>query len=128
VSDTDTVRVRSERRTRKVPAIVLERPALRPGRMLLGFLAGTGAGLVLGVLSYLMLQAGPDHAELPGRATGFLPPYVGSYLVVGLIVGLAWAFLEGRTVTPRRDVVEVEVSAGRFRRRSTSTAIERRRR
>lgn len=126
MSDTASVKVQQERRTRKVPAIVLDRPGFQPARMITFLLVGTVVGATLGFLYWWLLGSGPDDVAIPGQATGLLPPYVLPFLLIGLLVGLAWGFLEGRTVTPRRDTVEVEVARARIRRRSTSTEIERR--
>ena len=114
------------RRVRKVPAIVLERSRGRAGRMLFGFLVGTGLGIAMAVLLTLRLGVGAAGEGLPGMGASGLPPYVLPFALIGLLVGLLWALLEGRSVTPRRDTVEIEVVSGRLSRRSSSTELMRR--
>lgn len=126
MSDTAEVKVKKERRVRSIPAIVLDRPALRPARMVFGFFVGALVGGLLGLATWFLLRAGPEAAELPGRQASFLPPYALPFTLLGVLAGLVWAFLEGRTVTPRRSTIEIEVSSGRLHRRSHSTALERR--
>ena len=134
MSDTASRRILVERRVRKVPAIVVDRPPLEPARVVLGLIVGVIVGLVLGFLMWLLLRTGGTEgsSDLFGHSTGFfglsfLHPYVGSTALLGLLAGTAWGLLYGRTVSPRRDVVEVEVPVRPLRRRrSASTALERR--
>ena len=123
---TTEVTVQQERRTRKVPAIVIDRPSLQPARVVFFTLVGAGIGVGLGLLSaWYFGQAATGGEALPGADAGFLPPYTLPFLITGVAAGLAYGLLEGRAVTPRRDTVEIEVGASRLR-RSSSTALQRR--
>ena len=129
MTDTAEVRQKSVRETRRAPVIAMDRPPLRAGRMLFGFLLGAGLGLGIGLLHWWLLGRSSNADGIPVVNTGWVMPFWGTYLVLGLVSGLAWAFMEGRSVAPRREVIEVEVATTRLRRRtSSSTALERRRR
>lgn len=128
MSDTAEVRVKTVRQTRKAPIIAIDRPPLRAGRMLFGFLLGALAGLLIGLFHWWALGRSSNAEGIPIPQLGWLMPFWMTYLLLGLISGLAWAFMEGRAVAPRREIVEVEVANTRLRRRSSSTELQRRRR
>lgn len=129
MSDTAEVRLKTVRETRKAPIIAVDRPPLRAGRMLFGFLLGAVAGLVIGLFHWWALGRSSNAEGVPIPQLGWIMPFWMTYLLLGLICGLAWAFMEGRAAVPRREVVEVEVAHTRLRRRaSSSTDLQRRRR
>lgn len=116
----------TERIVRKIPTIVVDRPSLRPGRLLAGLLIGLVVAAVCGGLLSLAQAAGWDDGVPPGPM-GPLPGYLTSWLCVGGIVGLVMAWLLGRTATPRIEVVEIESPRVNLRRRlGTSRALVRR--
>jgi hypothetical protein len=128
MSDTAEVRVKSVRQTRRAPIIAVDRPPLRPGRMLFGFILGAGAGLLIGFLHWWALGRSSNAEGIPIPSLGWIAPFWLTYALLGLLCGLAWAFMEGRAVAPRREIVEVEVATTRLRRRSRSSELQRRRR
>ena len=120
MSDTASVR-----KMRKIPAIVVDRSSGSGRRLLIGLLLGVVIALGGAVLLTLGAQHGPE-VIVPGARAG-LPPYVVASVVLGALLGLALGWCYKRSVTPRIEVVEIELPPPSLRLQlSRSSALVRR--
>ncbi|MEM7245983.1 MAG: hypothetical protein AAF533_11615 [Acidobacteriota bacterium] len=98
-------------RTRKVPAILIDRPRPQLGKVL--FIGLIGALIGFGVGWVLSFAGGWGGGGMPSMAPetwfpSWVPRFCAPGALLGLVLGLLYGWLEGSRPTPRQDVVEVE--------------------